>query len=57
MKEQSHKNAKEIWYEGEDGWWAILKDGLVVDDCCGVHEETLSKLKIRLNDAIPGKPR
>jgi hypothetical protein len=55
-KEPRHRNAKSIWNEGEDGWWAILKDGLEIDDCVGIHEETKAKLLSRLNDARPAKP-
>ena len=47
-----HKNAREIWYEGEDGWWAILKPNMRIDGCVGVHAERKKELMDRLNDAI-----
>lgn len=47
----SHKNAEKLWSEPGDGWWAILKAGLEIDGCSGVHEDTKSKLLKRLNDA------
>lgn len=47
----THKNAEKMWSEPEDGWWAILKAGLEIDGCSGVHEETKGKLLKRLNDA------
>lgn len=61
MKKYSHKNAEKIWREvdssQEVSYWAILKPGLVIDDCKGVSENTLKKLMVRLNDATRGEAK
>jgi hypothetical protein len=35
---------REVWNEGEDGWWASLAPGYCFENCSGLHENTVREL-------------
>jgi len=40
-----------VWSEGDDGWWAELAHGWKWDGCSCIHEPTVAKLCIALDEA------
>jgi len=42
-----------VWSEGDDGWWASLKEGWVrYDGVISLHEYTIKELCRSLNDDV-----
>jgi len=52
-----HKNTsdkpEDVWDEGEDGKWAVLKPGLASDTLHTCHEATWSELMKKVRAARP----
>ena len=44
----------EVWYEGEDGYWASLKECCISDttECHWVHEDTVKEFLSALKDIV-----
>jgi len=51
---EADPRVEEIWNEGEDGWWAMLRPGWVVAtyEVHCIHEYTIEGVCDKLNDYV-----
>ena len=50
---ENDPRVKEIWNEGEDGWWAYLHPGWIWDgELHCIHEDTIKDVCDALNFAV-----
>lgn len=47
-----HESFESMTYEGEDGYWVILKDGYTINGTSSVHENTLTKVLKSLKQQV-----